>query len=64
MKKVNIANFVIYDLANRFNSSTHLDMDKEFVDLVAEHWYKKHFVSASRDIQNHHNECIHHRYII
>lgn len=56
MKKVNIANYVIYDLANRFNNSSSLGVDSEVIDFVAETWCKKHFVSSSRGIKQYHND--------
>jgi len=65
MKKINIANFVIYDLANRFNGNFQPEMDREIVDLVAENWGKKHFISAPHT-QNkyHHSENTHQNFII
>jgi len=64
MKKINIANFVIYDLANRFNGNFQPEMDREIVDMVAEHWCKKHFVSASHPPKQHHHEQINQDFII
>ncbi|MBR2273847.1 MAG: hypothetical protein IJ864_03325 [Alphaproteobacteria bacterium] len=64
MKKVNIANYVIYDLANRFNNADVTTLNNEIVDLVAETWHKKHFVSSSHGISHHHSERIDHKFII
>jgi hypothetical protein len=64
MNKVNIANYVIYDLANRFHGTAHADMDMEMTDFVAETWHKKHFVSAPHGIKQHHNENLHRKFLI
>ena len=64
MKKIDIANYVIYDLANRFNFMEHANMDKEFVDLVAENWHHKHFISIPKDIKLHHDKRLHHKSIL
>lgn len=64
MSKVNIANYVVYDLANRFNFVENNDMNNELVGMVAENWHKKHFVSGSKDVKFHHNERIHQKFMI
>lgn len=64
MNKVNIANYVIYDLANRFHGTAHADMDMEMTDLVAETWHKKHFVSAPHGIKHQHSENLHQKFLI
>ena len=51
MNKVNIANYIVYDLANRFNFAEHHEMDSELVGMVADNWHKKHFVSGSKNIK-------------
>ena len=55
MKKVNIANYVINDLANRFNCIEHIDFNSDIVSVVAENWHKKHYVSINKNIKQHHN---------
>jgi len=62
MQKVNIANYVIYDLANRFHGTT--AMDSDIIDVVAENWHKKHFVSVPHGIKQHHNEIVRQKFII
>ena len=47
MHKVNIANYVVFDIANRFNLDENRDMDAELVEMVANAWHKKHFVSGT-----------------
>lgn len=64
MKKVNIANYVIYDLANRINSRQDADIDREIADFVAENWCKKHFVSVPSNVKYHHSNKIHQNFII
>ena len=64
MKKVDIANYVIFDLANRFNNSNPVGVDNEIVDMVAENWCKKHFVSVPRDVKQHHDEHIRQSFMI
>lgn len=56
MSKLNIANYVVYDLANRLNCLEHNSMDNEIVGLVAENWHKKHFVSINKSIKLNHSE--------
>ena len=56
MSKVNIANYVIYDLANRFNCVEHCGIDNEIIDMVAEHWHKRHSVQLNKDIKHHHEQ--------
>lgn len=58
MNKVNIANYVIYDLANRIRGVEHSDMDTEIVDLVAETWHKKHFISGTHILKHQHDPRI------
>lgn len=64
MSKVNIANYVVYDLQNRLNCIENNDMDNEIVGMVADHWHKKHFISAPRGIKHNHNENIHQKFMI
>ena len=64
MRKMDIANYVIYDLANRFNFLEHADMDKEFVNMVAENWHRRHFISGPKDIKMHHSTSLHHKSIL
>ena len=64
MNKVNIANYIVYDLANRFNFAEHHEMDSELVGMVAEKWHKKHFVSGSKNIKFNHNEQIRQNFMI
>jgi len=64
MKKVNIANYVIYDVANRIRGTELSFLDNEIIEMVAEHWTKKHFVSGLKDIKNHHSEHQQQKFII
>ena len=64
MKKVNIANYVIYDLANKFSNIKHSDVDSDIVDMVAENWHKKHFISAPNEAKHHHAEHIRQKFVI
>lgn len=64
MSKVNIANYVVYDLQNRFNCVDNNLMDSEIVGMVAENWHKKHFVSGSKGIKHNHNDSIHQKFMI
>lgn len=57
MRKVNIANYVINDLANRFNCVEHSDFNNDIVSVVAENWHKKHFVSVNKEIKHHHDSA-------
>ena len=59
MNKVNIANYVIYDLANRFNCVEHCNTDNELIDMVAEHWHKRHSIQTNRSIKHHHEQMTH-----
>lgn len=59
MNKVNIANYIVYDLANRFNFAEHHEMDSELVGMV-----KKHFVSGSKNIKFNHSEQIRQKFMI
>lgn len=64
MSKVNIANYVVYDLQNRFNCVDKNDIDNEIVGMVAENWHKKHFVSGSKGIKYNHSESIRQKFMI
>lgn len=64
MSKVNIANYVVYDLQNRFNCIENNDLDSEIVGMVAEHWHKKHFVSGSKNVKHNHTENIRQNFMI
>lgn len=64
MGKVNIANYVVYDLQNRFNCIEHNDTDKEIIGMIADNWHKKHFVSGNKTIKHHHNEVIKQKFLI
>ncbi len=56
MKKANIANYVITDLANRFNCVEHATFNNDIVSVVAENWHKKHFVSSASNLKHHHKD--------
>ncbi len=61
MNKVNIANYVIYDLANKFNNN----VDDDIVGLIADDWHKRHFISVSdRGIKFNHDKKISQKFII
>ena len=64
MKKIDIANYVIYDLANRFIGNDVTDLNSEIVNLVADTWCKKHFVSVKHGLYHHHNEKLNRKFII
>lgn len=64
MKKVNIANYVIYELANRFNKEQYLEADSEIIGLVADKWCKKHFVSIPQGISHHHDDRTNQNFLI
>ena len=64
MNKVNIANYIVYDLANRFNFAEHHEMDSELVGMVADNWHKKHYVSGSKNIKFNHSEQIRQKFMI
>lgn len=64
MNKVNIANYVIYDLANRFHGTSSSDRNDEIIDMVIDTWHKKHFVSVSHGIKQHHSEQLNRKFII
>jgi len=64
MSKVNIANYVVYDLVNRFNFVEHHDMDREIAGLVADQWSKKHFVSGSKGIKFKHDDRLEKKFLI
>ncbi len=64
MSKVNIANYVVYDLQNRLNCVDHCEVDNEIVGMVAEHWHKKHYIAGPKGIKFNHNTSIHQKFII
>ncbi len=64
MSKVNIANYVVYDLANRFNFMDHNAMENELVGVVADSWNKKHFVSGGKNIKFNHSEQIRQKFMV
>ncbi len=64
MSNVNIANFVVYDLASQFNFVENHELDNEIVGLVADHWNKKHFVSGTKNLKFNHSSNIRQKFII
>ena len=64
MSKVNIANYIVYNLQNQLNCIENNDMDNEIVGMVAEHWHKKHFVSGPKNIKHNHNDQIRQNFLI
>lgn len=46
MNRVNIANYVVYDLSNKFNVTECSNMDSDIVGLIADNWHKKHFMNG------------------
>ncbi len=62
MNKVNIANYVVYDLANRFSVS---EQNNDVVELIAEDWHKKHFITVQdRGVKFRCNKKISQKFII
>jgi hypothetical protein len=45
MNKVNIANYVVFDLSNRFIGLDNNHIDNEIIKMIADNWHKKHSVS-------------------
>ena len=57
MNKVNIANYVVFDLSNRFNSIEKSGFDNELIGIVAENWHKKHFIPCdSKSLKQRHSQ--------
>ena len=52
MNKVNIANYIVYDLANRFNFAEHHEMDSELVGMVADNWHKSTLYRAPKTLNS------------
>ncbi len=64
MSKVNIANFVVYDLASKFNFAENRELDSEIVGLVADNWNKKHFVSGDKNLKFKYSKNIRRKFLI
>ena len=65
MNKVNIANYIVYDLSNRLNTIEHNNIDDDIVGLIAEDWHRKHFVAGfSKNVKFNHNKIISQKFII
>lgn len=64
MSKVNIVNFVVYDLASCFNFAENHELDREIVGLVADYWNRKHFVSGDKNLKFNHNNNIRQKFMI
>ncbi|MBR5599058.1 MAG: hypothetical protein IKW39_03360 [Alphaproteobacteria bacterium] len=47
MNKVNIANYVVFDLSNRFYGVEKSGFENEIIGIVADNWHKKHFIEIS-----------------
>ena len=45
MNRVNIANYVVYDLSSKFNVNECGNMD-DIIGLVADNWNKRHFITG------------------
>lgn len=64
MHKINVANYVIFDLANRLNFADDPDMDSQLVQLVADDWHKRHFVPVIKKVQTQESSFSNQRVII
>ena len=65
MNKVNIANYIVYDLSNRFNTAELNNIDDNIINMIAEDWHKKHFVAGfSKNIKINHPKQISQKFII
>ncbi len=56
MTQANIANYVVFDTAEKFNCTEPDQIEKEIVDIIADNWAKKHFVTTVRDRRFHHDK--------
>ena len=64
MSKLNIANYFVYDIANKFNCLDAPFGDKEITGMVADAWNKKHFVSGIYSTAKHHEDNLTRNFLI
>ena len=65
MNKVNIANYTIYDLANKFNTAECYNIDNNIVGLIADNWHKKHFIGGvNKEVKNRKDNYIKQNFLI
>lgn len=59
MNKVNIANYVVYDLSNKFSGLDNGGFNNEIVEMIANNWHKKHYVDGiNKNVKHRYNEKI------
>lgn len=59
MNKVNIANYVVYDLSNKFSGLDNGGFNNEIVEMIANSWHKKHYVDGiNKNVKHRYNEKI------
>lgn len=62
--KVNVAQYVMNDLANRFPMNNEKIADGEIIDVLIDQWSKRKYVAPSSSVKLNHRPSGHHSYLM
>ena len=64
MVKVNVAQYVIHDLLNRFPLNSEMMADEDIIDALIDRWSKNKYITPNRSIRTLHAKTRNQRYLV
>ena len=64
MVKVNVAQYVIHDLLNRFPLNSEMMADEDIIDALVDRWSKNKYITPNRSIRTQHAKTHNQRYLV
>ena len=64
MVKVNVAQYVIHDLLNRFPLNNEAISDEDIIEALVDRWSKNKYINPNPVVKAHHAKIHNQRYLI
>ncbi len=64
MTKVNVAQYIMHDLLNRFPLNNEIMVDEDIIETLIDRWSKNKYISPDRSIRTHHAQTHNQRYLV
>jgi hypothetical protein len=64
MTKVNVAQYIMHDLLNRFPLNNEIMVDEDIIETLIDRWSKNKYITPDRSIRTHHAQAHNQRYLV
>ena len=64
MVKVNVAQYVIHDLLNRFPLNEEMLADEDIIEALVERWSKNKYITPNPTLKHNHGKIHNQRYLM